>query len=270
MEDQDKPKQDMDQLVAKIIIKGKIQLLSGMSIGSGNKDFGIGGIDKAIIRIPTTNMPYIPGSSYKGKLRFLLESSRAEYYYQVVSVRQGNNTIQIPTGKPGSTITNKTGTLFGVSASSVNSRSSRLIVRDAVLCNPEIFDNTDLWYSELKTEVVIDRLNGKATPRTFERVPAGALFDLHLILNVVKGDSYDYKILLDELFFGMTLLEDDYLGGSGSRGYGSIKHHIESVEYRSTDSYSSFSVKTDEGAQPSVAPIITIPENLRSTLVGGA
>ena len=55
------------------IITGKILLKSGLHIG-GNKDtMQIGGIDNPVIKNPLTNMPYIPGSSLKGKMRFLLE-----------------------------------------------------------------------------------------------------------------------------------------------------------------------------------------------------
>jgi len=54
-------------------LKGKIKLESGLHIGAGNDEIHIGGIDSPVIKNPLTNVPYIPGSSLKGKMRCLLE-----------------------------------------------------------------------------------------------------------------------------------------------------------------------------------------------------
>ena len=83
------------------------------------------------------------------------------------------------------------------------------------------FSNTDLPYTESKTEVSIDRITAKANPRTFERVPAGAQFKLNMVLNIFDED--DEKRLKETLKKAIELLEDDYLGGHGSRGYGQIE-----------------------------------------------
>jgi CRISPR-associated protein Csm3 len=57
--------------------------------------------------------------------------------------------------------------------------------------------------------------------RQTERVPAGAVFNVEFILNIWDDDN---EKELKELFKkGIRLLENDYLGGSGSRGYGQIK-----------------------------------------------
>jgi len=42
---------------------------------------------------------------------------------------------------------------------------------------------------------------------------------------------------LKELFVAMKLLEDDYLGGSGSRGYGKIKFENITVKKREASYY---------------------------------
>ncbi|MCF0186784.1 MAG: type III-A CRISPR-associated RAMP protein Csm3, partial [Bacteroidaceae bacterium] len=60
----------------------------------------------------------------------------------------------------------------------------------------------------------------KANPRTFERVPAGAKFKLNMVLNIFEGE--DEEKLKGTLKKAMELLQDDYLGGHGSRGYGQI------------------------------------------------
>jgi CRISPR-associated protein Csm3 len=104
-----------------------------------------------------------------------------------------------------------------------------LIVRDAELdVNACDFSNTDLPYTESKTEVAIDRIISKANPRTFERVPAGAQFKLNMVLNVFEGE--DEKSLRDTLQQAINLLQDDYLGGHGSRGYGQVEIEINSKE----------------------------------------
>ena len=121
------------------------------------------------------------------------------------------------------------GQLFGVATGKNNNKPSRLIVRDAELdikaCD---FSNTDLPYTESKTEVSIDRITAKANPRTFERVPAGAQFKLNMVLNIFEGE--DEQQLKKTLEQAINLLQDDYLGGHGSRGYGQVEIKIEEPE----------------------------------------
>lgn len=114
----------------------------------------------------------------------------------------------------------KAGKLFGVASEIDNGHPSRIIVRDGELKNPEELSNTDLLYTESKTEVNINRITAKANPRTFERVPAGARFNLEMVLNVFDGD--DEEELKSTIKKAIELLEDDYLGGNGSRGYGQV------------------------------------------------
>ena len=60
-----------------------------------------------------------------------------------------------------------------------------------------------------------------ANPRQIERVIRGSEFPLYLVYEVVDEETLkkDFEILRE----GFRLLEYDYLGGSGSRGYGKIK-----------------------------------------------
>ena len=68
----------------------------------------------------------------------------------------------------------------------------------------------------------MDRIKGVAEhPRQTERVPAGAVFNAEFIINVWDDDKEEDLLALFEK--GIRLLENDYLGGSGSRGYGQIK-----------------------------------------------
>jgi CRISPR-associated protein Csm3 len=74
--------------------------------------------------------------------------------------------------------------------------------------------------TEIKFENTINRANGKANPRQIERAVRGSRFDLDIIYGVEKEDEIleDITILAE----GMKLLQYDYLGGSGSRGYGKV------------------------------------------------
>ena len=77
-------------------------------------------------------------------------------------------------------------------------------------------------YTENKYENTIDRIKGVAEhPRQIERVPAGAKFAAEIILNIWDDDNENDQIAL--LKKGISLIENDYLGGSGSRGYGQVK-----------------------------------------------
>lgn len=198
----------MKRLVKKIKYTAIIELLSGLHIGATNTTMAIGGVDNFVIRNPIDQRPYIPGSSLKGKMRSLLELAYGEH----------NG------GKVSDTPNSRCGALFGVSASSkdADAHASRLIVRDAMWLETDDsqFDQTDLYLTESKTEANIDRITSRATPRTQERVPRGAKFTFEAVLNIYEGESeeqYDTDIRK-----AIALLEDDYLGGHGSRGYGRV------------------------------------------------
>ena len=86
----------------------------------------------------------------------------------------------------------------------------------------------------MKFENVIDRITSAANPRQMERVPAGAEFEFEMIYNVF--DEKD-KENLKEVFTTMTLLENDYLGSSGSRGYGKVKFCDIKIFWNSREDY---------------------------------
>ena len=200
----------MTKLLKKIIYKGTITLKTGLHIGGANTALNIGGPDNFVVRNPLNKKPYIPGSSLKGKLRSLLELKLGE----ITIDRKGN-------AKACENPEKVSASLFGIGANK-GGHASRLIVRDCemIIDNPDEFKNTDLLYTESKTEANIDRITSAANPRTYERVPAGAKFELNMVLNVFDTDKEEE--LKKHLEKAIMLLEDDYLGGSGSRGYGQV------------------------------------------------
>lgn len=213
------------KLLKKIEITGSIKLKTGLHIGGTNSSMQIGGIDTAVIRNPLTNQPFIPGSSLKGKMRSLLEISLGE-----VGGRQGN--INNGPSKEG-----KAADLFGNAIGNEKQKPSRVIVRDGNLSNAdELLKHTEIPYTEGKTEVVIDRITSAANPRQIERVPAGAKFELNIIVNIWEQDENEDD-LIRNLFKSLQLVHDDYLGGSGSRGYGQVDFEVTDMKEKSVDSY---------------------------------
>lgn len=92
----------------------------------------------------------------------------------------------------------------------------------------------DLDWTEVKFENNLDRITSMANPRQNERVPAGAKFKCEFVLNVFDDDECKY---LKELLQAMKLLEDDYLGGHGSRGYGQVKFINITIVFRNKEYY---------------------------------
>lgn len=223
----------MRTMVKKILIKGKIKLLTGIHIGGSNTALQIGGLDNSIIRNPIDNKPIIPGSSIKGKMRCLLEQSLG-----VCGGAMGKNVKFGPTDISNYNNSNAKPILelFGMASGNENNIPSRLIVRDCELkSDEELFEKSDLPFAEAKTEIVVDRVTAAAVPRQIERVPAGAEFGLEMVINIFDGDNENTFINL--LFKGLRLLQDDYLGGNGSRGYGQVKFIIDSINERSVENY---------------------------------
>jgi len=198
------------KLIEKIERTAIIELVSGLHIGDSKDSAGIGGVDSPVVRLKKQQTPYIPGSSLKGKIRSLLEQTKG-------ANRVGGN--------------DEINKIFGITENKKNETSaelSRLIFRDATMTtkSKEELSNidTDMPYTEIKWENSIDRVKGAAKRgglRQIERIIAGARFNFSVIINVYENE--DKKHILEVLQNGMELLEHDYLGGSGTRGYGQIK-----------------------------------------------
>jgi CRISPR-associated protein Csm3 len=81
-------------------------------------------------------------------------------------------------------------------------------------------ENLDDELTEVKSENSIDRITSQANARTLERVPAGARFRVRMVLDVLCEADKGLLALVAE---GLRLLEDDTLGGGGSRGSGRVR-----------------------------------------------
>ena len=233
-------------LLGKIKIAGQFYCRTGLHIGASQEVMEIGGVDSPVVRDPLTREPYIPGSSIKGKLRSLAEKkafagqnfnekSIAEFFNkQVDKVRHHEcNVPDCPVCR-----------LFGASSdrSISQSRPARLLVEDAALTreSKELLEKIDtgLYLTELKFENTLDRLTSAATPRQLERVPRGTRFNFRFFYNL--DEPLDAPLIssdIREIFSLLQLLDDDFLGGSGSRGSGRVKLEGLAVHHRPLSYY---------------------------------
>lgn len=236
------------QLQGKILLQGTIRALTGLHIGGNSGELDIGGIDNPVIRNAFNRQPYIPGSSVRGKIRGLLD----RHFNNPLEKRVGRDvrvhecqTLDAYNECPVCQV-------FGVAPTGQLSRETmptRLIVRDTFLTAESLSAldkaDTDTDFTEIKTEVAIDRITSAATPRQQERVPAGTAFGPFQIVhscytqdgNGSNGQLEDELQLFDTVLKGMELLEDDYLGGSGSRGSGQIAFENLTFIFKSRECY---------------------------------
>ena len=250
-------------LFGRVIITANIEAVTGLHIGGSSTGLEIGGLDKAVIRNPRNNQPYIPGSSLRGKMRSQTE--------KVLGLPQNNPIGQatIHVCRNEADYTRNGGCpvchVFGVPAEIGYSGPTRLVVRDVALTRESVDDldkiNSELRFSELKTEVAIDRVTSAAVPRPMERVPAGAVFGPAELVFGIYGKA-DYE-RLKTVLQAMQLVEDDYLGGAGSRGSGKVKFSAIKVSARKRENYS----KSEEfGTFASVQELADQFENLKTWL----
>lgn len=219
-------------LHGRIILEGKIEALTGLHIGGSPGALAIGGVDLPVIRNPINQEPYIPGSSLKGKMRSLWEKT--------TGVRQNTSIgrdVSIHVCKSEDAyVACPVCQIYGSTGDGKAVAPTRIIVRDAAL-DPSSLHNarTDLPYSEVKWEAAIDRITSAATPRQIERVPAGAIFKgMQIVFNIFeKGDLERFLDVLTAL----SLVEDDYLGGHGSRGSGRVAFKNLAIKCKAAATY---------------------------------
>lgn len=230
------------EFIGNFILRGKFECLTGLHIGGSKEKLEIGGVDSPVVRDPRTRFPYVPGSSLKGKLRSLLEFA----------------TASVPNNGEVSEVADIV-RLFGIGVDQKDEAfnkpdhplhrigPSRLIVRD---CHPDQETkkwwktlDSDLLYTEYKSENGINRITSAANPRFVERVVAGSRFELELVYTVydvpAANRSYEEEASRDlkHLRMALLLLEHNFLGKSGSRGYGRIQFGFADPVWLSKNDY---------------------------------
>jgi CRISPR-associated protein Csm3 len=233
--------------LGKLILEGEIQCQTGLHIGAGKGSLEIGGADNPVVK-DAFGIPYIPGSSLRGRLRSLLEQTLglavpSELIY--LSKRRGQEVRIHQSDRPDDEICilfgRNPGRVERVSGEAVESpraTPARLTIYDAPLVvesiTPQMRENLDDELTEVKSENAVDRITSQANPRTLERVPSGARFRFRMVLDVLCEED---KPLLARLAEGLRLLEDDALGGGGSRGNGRISFSGLNLAWRGKEYY---------------------------------
>ena len=225
----------------------KLRILTGLHIGGSDDTMQIGGIDSAVIKREIfanedgsinydgtgkkITEPYIPGSSLKGKVRSLLEHSFGLIRAQKLKLGdKAGKPIDSNFAKSLDGILQKKAnlivTLFGESAGNgdkSNTKITRAIFRDTFLTKEsrKLYLDDKIKLSEEKAENTINRVSVMANPRFMERVPAGVEFDFEVVLRDFQEDKN--LPLSKTIELGLLLLQNDALGGGGSRGNGKIE-----------------------------------------------
>jgi CRISPR-associated protein Csm3 len=253
------------KFIGKLILEGDMHCRTGLHVGAGKGSLEIGGSDNPVVK-DAFGRPYVPGSSLRGKMRALLEQSSglvapSELVY--LSKRKGQEVRIHQSDRPDDEICLLFGRnpgrmekVTGETLESSTATPARLAVYDAPL-DPESItaqmrENLDDELTEVKSENAIDRITSQANPRTLERVPAGARFRVRMVMDVLcEEDAPLFLRVLEAL----RLLEDDALGGGGSRGSGQVAFANVSLAWRGKSFYSTGTQQRELGAGADLAAL---------------
>lgn len=212
------------KLLKHVSISATLVCKTGLHIGGTETELGIGTAEGPVIK-DLQGRPYIPGSSLKGKMRSMLE-----YKY-----RRGEDGNPCGCAKPLDMC--PVCTIFGPHKAAQHELGpTRIIVRDAFLSEKsqqewDAARSQGKEFFETKAETAIDRKTGtaaKGSLRTQERVPRETEFKLNIVLRIFEND--DEKKIKSIVQEGIELLNKDYLGGSGTRGYGWVE--VKALEFK--------------------------------------
>ncbi len=237
------------KLIGKLILEGDLECQTGLHIGAGKGSLEIGGADNPVVK-DAFGLPYIPGSSLRGKLRSLLEQASglavpSELVY--LSKRKGQEVRIHQSDRPDDEICilfgrnpGRMDRVVGDALDTTAASPARLTIYDAPLIaesiTPQMRENLDDELTEVKSENAIDRITSQANPRTLERVPAGAKFHFRMVFDILCPEDRE---LIQRLIEGLRLIEDDTLGGGGSRGSGRVRISGIRLNWRNRAYYSS-------------------------------
>jgi len=253
------------KLIGKLILEGEMHCETGLHVGAGKGSLEIGGADNPVIK-DAHGRPYVPGSSLRGRIRALLEQATgmavpSELVY--ISKRKGQEVRIHQSDRPDDEIC----VLFGRSpgrmekagggdVDSNHATPARLSVFDAPLIDGSITaqmrESLDDELTEVKSENAIDRITSQANPRTLERVPAGAKFKVRFVVDILCPEDGALPGLVVQ---GLRLLEDDALGGGGSRGSGRVSFRNLKLTWRGKDYYAAGAAEREIASGVGVAAL---------------
>ncbi|RLG82770.1 MAG: type III-A CRISPR-associated RAMP protein Csm3 [Thermoprotei archaeon] len=259
------------KLVGLLEIKFKMVNETGLLIRAPQAKMVIGGADQqsmSVRKIYTVDgqeieveVPFIPGSSLKGRMRSLLEQSSGSVLYDTsrgifMHVRDFiknyckdiKHDLDNLFGSPSIP-------LFKITDANLKKQivelyaPTRLIVRDMYPSEEyvkELYSKVKVLsldvFLEEKSENRIDRITSAADPRTVYRVKPGVEFDGEFKILIYDIDVDENKLgqvpnYVKLIAQGLKLVEDTYLGGCGTRGYGKVKFKDVKLRLKTIDYY---------------------------------
>ena len=233
-----------DKFKCRLTLGGAVETVTAIRIGAGRSTSPVSA-DLPVVR-DASNLPYIPGSSFKGVLRSYIESilrgftsdktvvcnptAEAESCITVQnmnSLREDRRKRKWGDGRFSKEILDRTCWVCQLFGSSWY--ASKLQVRDLPV-------KSDLWFDQYQQRdgVAIDRDTETASDGKlydYEVVPASVLFDFHAVVD----NAEDWQ--LGMLFLGLSALKNGELtiGGGSSRGLGLINLSLDSEYYIDKD-----------------------------------
>jgi CRISPR-associated protein Csm3 len=253
------------KLIGKLILEGEMYCETGLHVGAGKGSLEIGGADNPVVK-DAHGRPYVPGSTLRGRIRALLEQSTgmaipSELVF--ISKRKGQEVRIHQSDRPDDEICilfgRSPGRMEKVGGGDIESNyatPARLSVFDAPLIpesiTPQMRESLDDELTEVKSENAIDRITSQANPRTLERVPAGARFKIRMVLDILCPEDSALPALVMQ---GLRLLEDDALGGGGSRGSGRVRFDGLKMTWRGKDYYASGAAEREIAADADLAAL---------------
>ncbi|MCZ2149351.1 MAG: type III-A CRISPR-associated RAMP protein Csm3 [Bryobacterales bacterium] len=264
------------KFVGKLILEADLICETGLHIGAGKGSLEIGGADNPVVK-DAFGRPYVPGSSLRGKLRSLLEQAAGLNPAEMVflSKRRGQEVRIHQSDRPDDDICILFGRnpgrmerMSGEAGESASATPARLTVYDAPLdpdsITAQMRENLDDELTEVKSENAVDRVTSQANPRTLERVPAGARFRARMVLDILCEEDKELPARLAE---GLRMMEDDSLGGGGSRGNGRIHFSGIRAAWRGKSYYSEGAAETELLAGADSAGLLGLCRDIAAQLV---
>ena len=262
-----------DKFESRLSLKGELETLTAIRIGAGRSTSPVGA-DLPVVR-DAANLPYIPGSSFKGVFRSYVESI-------LRGLTDDGFVVCNPTNESEQCITReKMGSLREKRQEKTwddRQLSRKILDKTCWVCQlfgslwyasklqiRDLHVQTTLWFNQYQQRdgVAIDRdteTSAEGKLYDFEVVPAGVAFDFHAIVD----NAEDWQ--LGMLYLGLSAFENGELtiGGGSSRGLGAIelslsseyyidKHHV--IQYLTDRDYDGETVNSEPWIQAFQAKI---------------
>lgn len=197
----------------KLHLSGIFTTLSGMSIGHDKNGNMNGAMVRAIVRHPITQVPFIPGSSFRGAVRQIFEKEAGQKCHHKIDYEYA----QCPLCQ-----------IFGISEKEAARFSSvkagRATFRDSFLTKESLAnlqaDPATKDLAEIRIYAGIDRITAQGNLYAIEQIPAFSQFEFSFLFTIYeKEDCKFFRKFLEALI----LLSSSSIGSQGSRGLGKIR-----------------------------------------------